>query len=114
MRFKRNTIVIFNALTEFVFPIVDVVYRDHGSVTDAVLTSGIDGAHGERSFHYQGRAWDFRVLGVDVKVLREMRTAIWQRLNNTALPYSKRRTLQGKKYDVVLETTHFHIEFDER
>lgn len=66
---------------------------------DAIITSAADGKHMARSKHYTGDALDFRrwnadAKGVTVSVLRSL------------------KDLLGSDYDIVLESTHFHVEYD--
>jgi len=66
----------------------------HGS--PAVLTSGLDGEHMEKSLHYDGLAGDWRIWHV-TKERREELAALL-------------RFMLGPSWDVVLEETHIHIE----
>jgi hypothetical protein len=62
---------------------------------ELVVTSGLDGIHSAGSYHYYGLALDFRTrdLPDPGKVAKELKMA---------LPY----------YDVILESTHLHVEPD--
>lgn len=63
-----------------------------------MITSGLDGHHKKGSLHYDGRALDWRT--------RDLRK--WERK-----PAAKKiRAMLGRDYDVVLESTHLHIEYD--
>ena len=71
---------------------------------DLTVTSITDGKHSVNSLHYQGRAIDLRVKD-----------------DETGLPFDGRHQLiavrelrrhLGKDYDVVLEPTHIHVEYD--
>lgn len=61
-----------------------------------VVTSAQDGVHKESSKHYEGKALDFR---------------IWYVSNPSEVAEMIRLRL-GKHYDVVLESTHIHVELD--
>tara|TARA_R100000808_G_scaffold2647_1_gene10214 strand:- start:5596 stop:5919 length:324 start_codon:yes stop_codon:yes gene_type:complete len=74
------------------------VYADFGYAT--VLTSGLEGRHGETSLHYAGAAIDLRTRHVAQAHLREMVRAISDAL--------------GRDFDVVLEATHLHVEHQPR
>jgi hypothetical protein len=63
------------------------------------ITSGIDGKHSTTSLHFQLAALDVRT--------RTFRTLADKR----AFAQAVREEL-GKDYDVVLERTHLHVEFD--
>lgn len=78
----------------------------HG--VEFVVTSVTDGTHKEGSKHYAGRAFDMRTRDLEDPIERE------------ALASTIRVDLNGKdtnwegEYDVVLESTHIHIEYDPR
>lgn len=62
-----------------------------------VITSLNDGKHMQGSKHYEGKAMDLRIWGLESKleqVKKELQDAL------------------GKDFDVVLEGDHFHIEYD--
>jgi hypothetical protein len=63
-----------------------------------VVTSGLDGRHMKNSLHYQGRALDIRTRHIPPGERRPVRDRIAEAL--------------GDDYDVVLEKTHIHIEYD--
>ena len=71
---------------------------------DLTVTSITDGAHSVNSLHYQGLAVDLRIKD-----------------DETGLPFEGRQQLVavrelrrhlGSAYDVVLEPTHIHVEYD--
>jgi len=62
------------------------------------ITSCTEGKHMEGSLHYSGLAFDFRT--------RDMSPAM-----KTACGLSLQEAL-GEQYDVVLEKSHCHVEFD--
>ena len=75
----------------------DVYEKDHQ--VELVLTSGNDGSHSSGSLHYGGNAIDIRIWNLPDSVTpEEVRDQIAERL--------------GENYDVVLESTHIHIEYD--
>jgi len=65
---------------------------------DCILTSGLEGQHGWSSEHFKAHAWDFRTRHVHEEDLQQIYKTI-----DTAL---------GLDFDVVLEKTHLHIEYD--
>lgn len=80
--------------------VVDGVMRELGS--EAIITAGGDGKHSARSKHYAENnpsgmveALDFRTWGVDPE--------------QAAL---RTRNRLGRDYDVVVEKTHMHVEYD--
>ena len=72
--------------------IADYVYANHGH--EVVLTSVIDGEHMRASIHYTGGAIDIRAPDSSAESIRnEIHEAL------------------GDDFDVVLEGTHIHIEW---
>lgn len=75
--------------------IADGIWLAEG--TDLVITCGADGKHRKNSLHYVTRAVDLRrrnlPAGRAAPVARSLRTAL------------------GKDYDVVVERSHIHVEF---
>lgn len=63
-----------------------------------MITSGLDGKHSAKSLHYSGRALDFRTRHISEASISILANLLRQDL--------------GGQYDVVLEPTHLHIEFD--
>jgi len=72
---------------------VDHIYNQAGE--EAVITSTWDGVHSPSSLHYSNDAYDVRLPMTNG---RQIAKKIRQRL--------------GKDYDVVVEKTHIHIEYD--
>jgi len=72
------------------------VYKDHG--TDMVCTSITDGMHSVGSRHYSGLACDLRIRNLPDGAAPEVKDQIAENL--------------GEHYDVILESTHIHIEYD--
>jgi hypothetical protein len=77
---------------------MDLADRHHWEVCgrEAEITSIVDGDHSEHSRHYVGLAFDIR---------------IWYMPNPADFAKWLREHL-GTNYDVVLEDTHIHVEFD--
>ena len=71
------------------------IYKDHGK--DLVVTEVTGGKHGIGSLHYAGLAVDIRT-----NFFRE---------DEVILVHKDLRDALGEEYDVVLEKTHIHIEF---
>lgn len=70
---------------------------------EAVITSTYDGNHSPGSLHYQNRAFDVRLPS---RIGRNNSTD----LDKEA--YVKIKEALGKDFDVILEDTHIHIEYD--
>ena len=64
------------------------------SPEEPIITSTWEGTHSSASFHYFKRALDFRLA-------RTMQDKV-----------DLLRSKLGKDYDIVLEHTHIHIEYD--
>lgn len=77
--------------------IVNKIYVAFG--LELTVTRGLEFAPNslEDSLHYDGLALDFRT--------RDASLAIRKEIANTA------KNILGKDYDVILETTHMHIEY---
>ena len=73
---------------------------------EALLTSAMDSTHSDESLHYQGLAWDLRIrrkndINQKVFIMSDLIEA-----------KDMLKEILGKEYDVVIESTHIHIEFD--
>ena len=78
--------------------VADQVYSEHGH--NLTLTSALDGKHSSQSLHYVGQAIDLRTRDVPEDLRKTLRKKIAQRL--------------GSDFDVILEKTHIHIEYQPR
>lgn len=65
-----------------------------------VITCICDGKHSETSLHYTGCAFDCRIRNIS----EPRRTVIFRKLKEAL----------GSDFDVVLEKTHIHIEYQPR
>ena len=65
---------------------------------DFVITSTYEGTHSPSSLHYANQAVDLRLV-YPIK---------WAEIDPNNL-----KTLAGRKFDVLREATHFHIEYEE-
>ena len=83
------------------------IWNEYGYTDERnTVTSVMDGKHSANSLHYEGDAFDQRT---------------WQDLKGTQMPYSmkcilaeKLRERLGAEWDVVIESTHLHIELDKK
>lgn len=80
----------------YAFPIIEEIYQHFGH--ECVITSLNDSKHMKGSLHYKGQAVDIRTRYFDSNTLAQVYNELVRRL--------------GKKYDVVLEGNHIHVEFD--
>ena len=76
--------------------IVETVLETFG--TALVITSCVDGKHLPHSLHYKGLAFDARSRDLAPQFQTQAREEMKKRL--------------GPDYDVVLESDHYHIEYD--
>ena len=83
--------------------VVDIYWR-HVLKRQAVITAGRDGVHSEGSLHY-GTLEDIREAAFDVRT-RDLDGA------QKAKARLDLKRLLGETFDVVLEDTHLHIEYD--
>jgi len=80
------------------------VFAEHG--IDLCITSGVEGEHGPRSKHYEGKAVDLRRRDIKTQVIAELiLEKLQERLNGS------KGNFKGQ-FDIVLEKTHYHLEFD--
>lgn len=74
----------------------DAIWSAYGQ--ELVVTSGLDGEHSRWSWHNYGCAVDLRTryfsAGEVASIAQDMREAL------------------GRDYDVVIEPTHMHVEYD--
>ena len=73
------------------------IWKAHG-MTSLVITSAVDGPHSTTSLHHEGHAVDLRsrTLPDDIGMAANLAADL------------------GDDYDVVLEPTHIHVEYDPR
>lgn len=74
----------------------DKIWRKYGQ--ELVVTSARDGIHSAGSLHYYGRAVDLRTRYFSEGTLNEV--------------VEELRSVLGEDYDVIVHSTHAHIEFD--
>ena len=77
---------------------VDFIYSNFNK--ELVITSVVDGKHSKNSLHYKGLAFDCRISYFTEEEKKDVRDCIAIAL--------------GDDFDVVLEVTHIHIEYDPR
>jgi len=70
----------------------------------ACVTSVMDGRHSSNSLHYQGKAFDVRTWA-DTRGNQ-------MSVNEKEAIANKVRDILGGDFDVVVESTHIHIELD--
>ena len=78
-------------------PVIDAIHRAVIG-RDAIITAGTDGQHMAGSLHYRGRALDVRTRDLTPAQTQKLRDALARGL--------------GPGWDVIVEPTHIHIEYD--
>lgn len=88
------------------------IYESYGF--PCIITSGNDGEHSENSKHYTGEALDYRTRVIKAQDVRvRIRDDVFETLNG--FPYEERFSPENaphKLFDVVLHSTHLHVEYD--
>lgn len=74
--------------------VAEGIWREDGE-DNLTITSGTDGTHSTGSLHYSGAAVDLRIKDI----------------RKVASKAARLRNRVGRDFDVVLESTHIHIEF---
>lgn len=85
----------------------EAFYEQDGQA--CIITSTTEGKHKTGSMHYLGLAVDLRRYHLNPRQV----SLIYVKLQRVLNEYILTEGLHGK-FDVVLEQTHFHIEFDRR
>lgn len=80
-----------------ILPLIDDVFRRFG-MAFVTITSAIDGKHMSGSKHYTGEAIDLRTRDLSVAQRDDVHGALVTGLDTD--------------FDVVLEATHIHVEWD--
>ena len=74
----------------------DRIWKEYGQ--ELTITCGLDGEHSAGSYHYYGLAVDCRIWNFTneqlLMIIRDLKEEL------------------GPPYDIVLEKTHIHIEYD--
>lgn len=80
----------------FATTVAQSIFVDEGY--DMTITSGTDGSHSRGSKHYCGDAFDLRTRHLASGMAAKIRDKLAEAL--------------GEEFDVILERTHIHVEFD--
>jgi len=75
----------------------DKLWKEYGQ--ELVITSGLDGVHSAGSLHYYGLALD-------------LRTNYFANADKADIADDMRSRLRPLGFDVALEKTHLHVEYD--
>lgn len=100
VRFKDGVVLATAPEMSRALPVIDRVSRETIG-RGVIVTSGTDGKHSAGSKHYTGLAVDLRTNDLTAAEITRYATALDQELNRS-----------GHQYDVIIEATHIHIEYD--
>lgn len=103
VRFFRPSEGYYEDASDYLDPVMAIAHTVVASVFneygyDCTITSAMEGEHSKNSLHYVGRALDFRTRDI----LSYNADAIVERAKGAL----------GPDFDVVLEKTHLHVEYD--
>jgi len=79
--------------------VAEKVYQAHGR--ELVITAGMDGTHSAGSLHYYGLAIDCRTRYFSSEEAKVVANELREKLRKI-----------DKRFDVVLHSSHIHIEYD--
>lgn len=99
MRLKEGVLIKgIKAETVLGIMLVDSIYRDTIGKNNLVITSISDGQHMKNSKHYSGFAFDIRTIDLTEDKKQHL--------------FRELKFFLNYEFDVVLEKTHIHIEYD--
>ena len=116
LAFKEGVVCDFANLDRESIRVLQAAMKTAPDMIDdlVMVTSAVDGQHGENSMHSLGRAWDFRFSGdrpgaivpdPSGKMSQHAFAVAWARRISTVL---------GHGHDVIAEKDHVHAEVDRR
>lgn len=94
--------VIFKELSDPFYHlcwVVEEVWKKNTTI-QPTITSANDGKHMDGSLHYKNLAWDLRTRNLEEDQVAKILTSLQSSL--------------GIGWDVVQETDHIHVEFDQK
>lgn len=94
-----NTASVFGLRPEMLIVVMVAQSAFNKAGVPAIITSAVDGRHGNGSHHYKGLALDFRT--------RHLPPSIGPQQIATDM-----RNCLGPEFQVVVEPTHIHVEYD--
>jgi hypothetical protein len=108
LKFKPNVLYGKNNYHSRMQRIFDAIRLSAPENYTPTITSLCDGTHGENSKHYTGYAIDVRIRDISTLYPTDRKY-----LSNEVTGFANRiQRRLGSDYDVVLEKTHIHIEYD--
>ena len=97
MKIKDKSVNIWGLQVEMqpVLKAADTIWKQFGQ--ELTITSARDGMHSAGSLHYYGFAVDLRIWGLE-GVVQTLATNL--------------RSILGSDYDVIVHSSHIHVEYD--
>lgn len=96
MKLKHG--VTLNGIQPEIVASIPVIERVINHLVEPTITSATDGEHSDNSLHYAGLALDIRTWYLSDDGKQELAERL--------------RAALGAEFDVVVEPTHIHVEFD--
>lgn len=104
VKFKTGVVLDLQPDMARALPLIEQAHVDAGISRGAFITSGTDGVHRDDSKHYLGLAVDLRTRDLTSGEVTRLTTALRRRLNGNGL--------LNRPYQVIVEGTHIHVEYD--
>lgn len=104
VKFKTGVVLDLQPEMSRALPLIEQAHVDAGITRGAFITSGVDGTHREDSKHYLGLAVDLRTRDLASGEVTRLTSALRRRLNGSSVA--------NRPYQVIVEGTHIHVEFD--
>ncbi len=115
LRFKQK--VKLNGIKPEMAPVFTIASEAYKELynADCWVTSVCDGKHSDDSKHYVGYALDLRIRNlIDLKKFRRAGFNSPELVEKARKLADSMQNYLGDNFDVVLERTHIHIEYDPR
>lgn len=103
VKFKTGVTLDLRPEMARALPLIEQAHTDVGITRGALITSGTDGEHSAESLHYVGLAVDLRTRDLTAVQVAKLVAALRKRLNGSATA--------NRPYQVVVEATHIHVEY---
>lgn len=104
VKFKSGVSLNLQPEMSRALPLIEAAHADALLTRGAIITSGDDGIHSQGSLHYVGLALDLRTNDLTNVEVSRLAVALRKRLNGSAQV--------NRPYQVVIEPTHIHVEYD--
>lgn len=104
VKFKPGVVLDLKPEMARALPGIEMAHADAYIARGAIITSGVDGEHRDNSLHYVGLAVDLRTRDLTPTEISRLVLALRNRLNGSKG--------NNRPYQVVVEPTHIHLEYD--